>query len=356
MPIRPARSNPSVRRGLPSMLAAFVFAAAVASAPACGVQDDPFKGSVPTSDSVNMKLPDGTASTQSALTASDGATGARTSALLGDRAEYYTLTRTVTSVVNGATGTVLALIHTIVSYPASSVKGDVAVWGPYTDPLSPNTWRLTVTRAAPHAFDYVLEARAKQDPDTAFITILAGHHNAVAAPDGGNVEGLGSGTFTVDWDAAQTLPEHDTTVGKATFTYARASFTGPTTIDVTFNGIRDDQNGEIYNAVYQYASTPGAGGDFQYAAHRDVVPGPGPTGTAQELLTVHSRWLETGAGRADVQISGGDVPAAIAPADVSECWDANFASQYKNVSYDATAGWGQESSCAFATADYSSLS
>jgi hypothetical protein len=355
MKTRSARSNPSFSHRLRLLLAVSLPALALLM-PACNLQDDTFKGSVPTSDNVNMAVP-GTGSTQSALQASDGTTGARQSALLGDRAEYYTLTRTVTSIVNGATGSVLSLIHTIVSFPANSVKDDVAVWGPYTDPLSPNTWRLTVTRVQPHVFDYVLEARGKDQPDTAFITILSGHHVAVAGTNDGNVEGLGSGNFTADFDAAQTLPEHDAnTVGKATFTYARTSFSGTTSIDVTFNGIRDAQNGEVYNAVYHYAATPGSGGDFQYATNRDVVPGPGPTGTAQELMTIHSRWLETGAGRADVKISGGDVPTVTGPATVNECWDASFSSQYKNVSYDPTAGWGQESSCVFASADYSSLS
>jgi len=122
---------------------------------------------------------------------------------------------------------------------------------------------------------------------------------------------------------------------------------------VMFNGVKDDLNGEIYNAEYLWSATPGNGGDFQYAAHRDALPGPGPTGTAKELFTIHSRWLETGAGRSDVQISGGDAPTP-APT-VNECWDISFNSAYKNTSYDATQSWGQESSCAFTPAAYSTL-
>ena len=72
---------------------------------------------------------------------------------------------------------------------------------------------------------------------------------------------------------------------------------------------------------------------------------------------MHSRWLETGAGRADVQLSGGDSPSATAAAaTVNECWSEDFLSVYKNVSYDPTLSWGQEQSCtAFPTAAYSSL-
>jgi hypothetical protein len=40
---------------------------------------------------------------------------------------------------------------------------------------------------------------------------------------------------------------------------------------------------------------------------------------------------------------------------VNECWDISFNSAYKNTSYDATQSWGQESSCAFTPAAYSTL-
>jgi hypothetical protein len=327
---------------------------ACALLPACGVrEDDSFREGVPASDTVSLKVPaGGNAQTQGALSA-DGMTGVR-SALLGQKADLYTMTRDVTEVVNGGTLAVLTLVHTIVEFPATTVTADRAVWGPHSEPLSPNAWRLTVVRIAPHSYDYVLAAKPKLADDSAFVSILVGHHDAVGGGRGREVDGLGGGTFTVDWDAAQKLPEHDKNVGKADFTYARPSFSDTTTIGVVFTGIKDDKNAEIYDALYQYAATPGAGGDFQYAAHRDALPAPGATGTAKELLTIHSRWLETGAGRADVQISGGDSPTP-APT-VNECWDTSFSSTFKNTSYDPGQTWGQESTCAFMTAAYSSLS
>jgi hypothetical protein len=322
--------------------------------PACGMhEDDSFREGVPTSDAVALKVPGGSSAVAQGALAADGTTGVR-SALLGDQADLYVTTRDLTRVINGGTYSVLTLVRTIVGYPATTVASDSAVWGPYTDPLSPNTWRLTVTRVDLHSYDYRLEARAKQDPDTAFISILVGHHNALVGAKGATLEGVGSGTFSVDWDAEQTLPEHDKIVGKADFTYARQSLAEAVSIGVVFTGIKDDKTGEIFNAVYQYAATPGAGGDFQYAAHQDALPGPGPTNSALELLTIHSRWQETGAGRSDVQISGGDAP--VTPAvTVSECWDAGFLSQYRNASYDPTTSWGDEASCVFTPAAYSAL-
>jgi hypothetical protein len=329
---------------------------ALALVPACGLgQDDEFRDGVPTSDAVALKVPAGQSTTQGALSAGTSADGTVTvrGALLGDQADLYKTTREVTSVINGGTLGVLTLVHTIVQFPPTDVSTDTAVWGPHSEPLSPNAWRLTVTRVAPGSFDYILAAKPKLAADSAFLSILSGHHNIVAGVHGRAIEGLGNGTFSVDWDAAQMLPEHDKIVGKADFTYARASFTSTASIGVVFTGVKDDNSTELYNADYQYAATPGAGGDFQYATHRDVLPGPGPTGSARELFTIHSRWLETGAGRADVQISGGESPSP-SPV-VNECWDASFASTFKNTSYDPTQTWGLESSCSFASASYSSL-
>jgi len=61
----------------------------------CKLMDDEFAGSVPTAENVALAVP---ASTQSALTAGDGT---KVSALLGEEAGSYQLTRAVTGIVNG---------------------------------------------------------------------------------------------------------------------------------------------------------------------------------------------------------------------------------------------------------------
>jgi hypothetical protein len=171
------------------------------------------------------------------------------------------------------------------------------------------------------------------------------------------IEGFGSGSFTADWDAAQTLPEHGKEVGKAVFTYSRDSLTAKGTVDVAFTGIKEEKTGELFDAVYKFAETPGAGGDFQYAASQDYLPEPGNTGTAKERLTIRSRWQQTGAGRADVKLSGGDLTATgtVGTANVNDCWDSNFGSVYKAQSWLPAGGWGIEASCVFTPAEYSTL-
>lgn len=317
----------------------------------CRLVDDDWGGSTPTAENVALAVP---ASTQSALTAGDGT---KQSALLGQQADSYTLTRAVTGIVNGATGVVLLLVKTIVSYPPTSVNGDTAVWGPHSEPLDKNAWRLTVTRVDKNVFSWALDGKAKAADDSAFITILSGTHTRAVDGHGRPMENYGSGMFVVDWDMAQTLPDHDNAVGVATFTYSRTSPAAVTTIDVDFKGIKDDPpSTELYDAIYRYTATPGAGGELKYAAKRDYFPDPHPSNSAKEDFTIHSRWQETGTGRTDYELTGGDVATAgVAPVTVSECWDISFLSTYKTASYDPTnpsLNWGDEASCSFPTASF----
>src|SRR5678815_2307956 len=309
----------------------------------CRLMDDDFGGSTPTAENVALAVP---ASTQGALTAGDGTTR---SALLGQQADSYTLTRAVTGIVNGATGVVLLLVKTIVSYPPTTVHGDTAVWGPHSEPLDKNAWRLTVTRVEKHVFTWALDGKPKAADDSAFVTILSGTHTRAVNDRGRPIENYGSGSFVVDWDVAQTLPDHGNAVGVATFTYSRTAPAAVTTIDVDFQGIKDDPPAtELYNAMYRYAATPGAGGELKYAAKRDYFPDPHPSNSALEDFTIHSRWMETGTGRTDYELTGGDVATAgVAPVTVSECWDTGFVSTYRIVSYDPSnleLNWGAETS------------
>lgn len=323
----------------------------VAGAAGCGkVDGDEFREGVPTRDTVALKVPG--AAANGALTAE----GETQSALLGVKADTYVVTRAVTAAVNGGTYAVLTLVRAVVDYPASSISGDTAVWGPHTEPLSPNTWKLTVTRLEPQKFHWLFEARAKTAPDTDFLKIIEGTHTAAVGLDGRPMEGFGSGDFVIDWDASQMLPEHDANVGRAAFTYSRLSPAADTTIDVDFKGVKDDKTGEIHDALYRYRATATDGGDLQYGTLQDSFPDPGNTGTAKEHFTLHSRWKQTGAGRCDLRAEGGDLATAGVTGTSSECWDENFLSQYQNVSYDPTKNYGDETTgCAFTPADYATL-
>jgi hypothetical protein len=322
----------------------------------CGrIDDSAFSGSVPTKDTVAAVLPGGTTTTNSGLTA--GGVTTKKSALLGDVAADYQTTVAVTTIINGSVGAVLDLVKTVVGYPATSVEGEMAVWGPHTDPLSANTWRLTVTRVAPRIYNWAFDGRAKTADDSSFVTILSGTHTQSLDAAGRPMEGFGSGTFTLNWDAADTLPQHDTNVGQAAFTYSRLDPSATVTVGVTFTKIKDNcdpmsckTSNQIYNALYAYSATPGNGGDLQFGADENF----NPATVAIENLSLHSRWMETGAGRTDIQVTGGDYGTTINTS--SECWDTNFASVFSVATYDPTLNWGAESSCSFSGAAFVSLS
>jgi hypothetical protein len=319
---------------------------------ACGKDGgDEFRDGVPQHEDVALAIPGAVDSQQSALASGDG-TAAVHSTLLGDQADFYVLTRGITAMVNGGTVAVLTLVRTITDYPPTTVAMDTAVWGPYTEPLSPNTWRLTVNRIARGQFHYVFEAKAKTAADSAYVTVLSGNHNLAnpGAHRRAHLPAYGSGDFVLDWNAAQTLPEHDDNVGSAAFAYSRTSPTSDVNIQVTFTQVKDKDTGMLIDATYDYVASPGAGGAFDFKLIKNFIT----PGAALETLTVHSRWQETGAGRADAKIVGGDL--TVPEATVNECWDAGFASVFLTNSYgDASKMWGAETSCAFPSALYSAL-
>lgn len=311
---------------------------------------DEFRDGVPSHDDVVMTIPSDTAAQQSALSA--GGVSKTASALLGEKAELYRTTRDITVVVNGATVAVLTLVRTITEFPPSTVGTDVAVWGPHTGPLEANTWRLTVNRVGTGMFQYNLEAKPRGTADAMYLSVLSGHHN-VANPGARrrpHLPSYGSGDFVLDWDNAQRLPDHDDNVGKAAFVYSRPAAAAPVNINVTFTQVRDKETGMLIDARYGYEQMPGQGGNFQFTLTKNAIV----TSAALETMTVRSRWKESGAGRSDVKLAGGDL--ATTEATVNECWgagDAGFVSVYLSNSYgDPAKMWGAQADCAFVSAEY----
>lgn len=274
----------------------------------------------------------------------------RQDALEGDRSGLYLITRGVTVVVNGGAGLVLGLVKAITDHPPTSISGNQAVWGPHTDPLSPNTHRFTVTKNKANDYSYTLEAKGKSEPNGSFRVILSGTHLVATDAAGQPMEGFGSGTFLIDWNEGQKLPEHGPEVGTAEFTYSRSSPGAKVEINVTFTQVKDGETGQLVDALYRYAATPGQGGSFDFGVIKNLDNEPAKS--KLEKATIHSRWLETGAGRSDVKATGGDITGQ---GTISDCWDSSFASRYLNLSFAPQANYGGESACAFSPAEYSTL-
>jgi hypothetical protein len=276
----------------------------------------------------------------------------------GKTADFLQLTRAVSGVVNGGGGFVLALVKTIVHFPPTTVDAMSATWGPWMDRNDPVAWRLTVTKVGEHKYEYRLDGRDKTMATASFTTVLSGVHTAAVDAAGLPIEGFGSGSFVLDWDARNTLPaaprpplDNQPDVGKAIYTYARLSDTADVSVDAQFRQVKDnDHPGQRVDADYRYRQTPGAGGsmEFVHAAPR--------TATSQAAIwAVKSRWTKEGAGRSDVKARGGDIPAGT-EATASECWDASYASRYAAISWWPLGNYGTEATdCVFKTAEYTSF-
>lgn len=317
---------------------------------ACGDRGAQFRDGVPTTEAVKLKVP---AKAGQALEAEN--LGTSRQALKGDTSDFYKLTRGVTVGVNGGTAFVLGLIKAITDNQPTSVSGNTAVWGPHTDALSPNTWKLTVTKVSDGEYTYIFEGKAKQDADTEFKKVLSGTHKPTLDANGDVVENMGSGDFLLDWDEAKKLPENDGNVGKAHIYYERASATSDVSIKVQFTQVKDAETGKLIDAEYRYTEKASKDGEFEFATNKNVDSD--PARPLIERLTIKSRWTNQGAGRADVKAAGGDLAS---PATASECWDVNFLSQYLTASWapgNATYNYGVEATdcAAFPSASYSQL-
>jgi len=317
---------------------------------------DEYRNATPRADTVKVVVPgDNGGKALSVETQSQALTAAA-----GQTADFYVVTRVASGIFNGGAILVLGLVKAIVSLPPTSLSDGMAVWGPGSDPLDPIVWRLTVTRksASPPVYDYKLEGRAKLDASAPFIAVLSGTHAPALDASGHGIEGFGGGNFTLDNDARNMLPLPERkpngdlkNVGQAHYTYERATATAMVSIDAQFVNVRDDDTNQIVNLGYSYRATPGMGGsmDFLHVAPPATVL---QTGT---MWKIHSRWMETGAGRSDVTGAGGTIPSGL-EAHLSECWDVSFASRYQRANWDPNFGWGVEATdCVFTSAEYSTL-
>ena len=252
-------------------------------------------------------------------------------------ADWYVFTRNVSDGVDVGTLVILGIVDIIVHTTPSSVSAHQAVWGPGNgNALDPVVWRMTVTESGNEEYDYKLEGRPKASTsESDFKAVLVGHGFGEARPE------HKSGWFSLDQDASNALDPlraHDSGTVKVTFD-GRAY---PIAIRAVVAHTADAQSFDV--SVTHNQDTSGA---VDIKAHGDVET---IKDGHLEDVALHSRWMTTGAGRADVKITGGDAPAVGVLA--SECWSTSFALSYytDDASYRPTEG--SASSCVLPLATF----
>jgi len=271
---------------------------------------------LPTADQVSIKLPDSTARS------------------VGQLATWYVATRGVTRAFNGGSAWVLVLIHAIVKFPVTTVQGDTLTWGPWSEALSPAEYKLDVHVVGDGTFAYTLSGRSKTQADALFEAVIDG----TADPRAGELKG--SGEFLIDFDASKRINPIDggDAKGSVDVRYDLAE----RHLDLAV--MSTDDTGQPVAADYAYNEAADGSGDMVF----DVTANAGGTALL-ESVTLRSRWLATGAGRADGRLAGGDLGTTQATA--SECWDTMFKRVYYTDSVNFATTEGTDAACVFDTAD-----
>lgn len=252
----------------------------------------------------------------------------------GETASLYVLTRQMTAQVNGVVGGALDTLTGISRTPPAAIGPDSAMWGPWVDPLSPVAVRLAITRVGPGAHQFVLELRPKAAQDSEFAPFLIGASTG-AAPDG-----PGQGQFSLDLDLAHRLdPIANTAEGHlgAGWTLVPEGRQIQVHLGEVHAGSEPPTTADVLSALHADGS-----GALAFDATANLVGGP----VALERGRVGSRWIPSGAGRADVEVDGGDAEPG---ARVTECWNDAFARVYaRGVSPDGGVGSeGDPAACVF---------
>lgn len=330
-------------------------------APACTLEkkDDgeEFREAVPLREAVMVAGPETDSAADSSTAAATGCRAARdcerpngvhplaTRPGAGtDYARWYGFTRAVRSGVNAVTAVVLGSVWAIAHTEPTSVAEGEAVWGPHTDALEPVTYRFRVTRVAEAEYDYVLEGRPKQNSsDDAYRVVLRGHGY------GKRHAQHGEGDFTIDLDVARDLDPlaHEGDTGTVHVTHHL-----PHDIDERLSALPRTITAEVAPdpAVNpeSFSVTSKANADGTGSLHVDARADVDASKTTSlEDVVIDSRWRADGAGRADIVIAGGDIPASPGTVSAVECWGADFRRAYYSDSIDYSPSEGDPSACVY---------
>jgi hypothetical protein len=253
-------------------------------------------------------------------------------------ATFYEFTRDVADGVDWATLAILGAVAAVTSTPPTAIDSRHAVWGPGRgSALDPVSWKLTVTESGAGAYDYVIAGRPHlSTSDADWRSILTGHgYDKTSANHG-------SGHFQIDRDALHALdPVTNAGTGSVTIDYDARTYPATIAANVT----TDDGTGSWFDVTVTHQQD--GGGKVTISALGDIST---PKDGTNENVAETSRWNETGAGRADVEMSGGDLKTTQVLA--SQCWSNAFVQTYytDNVDYQPTAG--DPATCAFSQAQF----
>ncbi|MBN2800171.1 MAG: hypothetical protein JXX28_13610 [Deltaproteobacteria bacterium] len=253
--------------------------------------------------------------------------------------QLYLHTAMATENVNGLIGSVLTLVDTVTALPPSwsDEEDNTAVWGPFTDPLNPAETVLWVHYDEPtDVYTWVFGQRPKNMGEVEWIQVVAGQVNE------GATEEASDGWFAIDFDKLHELDPTHTATGRFVTEYDVAQ--DQVSAQAIFDDFADGDGPT--DAVYRYEQVVGGEGAMQLMQTVDIHGDQ----SLDELLAIHSRWLNSGEGRGDAWVTGGDLGDAVGT--LSECWGPVFDVVYSLNNWDESPEQGDVGECAFAEAEF----
>jgi hypothetical protein len=296
----------------------------------CRAGHDPYEAALPTRAAVAIQVPGNATAGATAATS-----GVRTEALVGTQATLYTMTRQISTQLNGATDSFFGMINDITATPPSAHDASHAYWGPFTPALSPMTVTLAVERVDAQDYKFFLGGRPKSAPDSAYMGLLGGGAHQVDATHG-------TGQLEVNFNTMHAL---DPTTNPATgaIGFVHSNVADARTVEVHFADFVDGKAGTMpQNATYHYTENPDTSGSFEFVLKTNFDMD--PNGILEDAALL-SRWVPSGAGRADMIVQGGSLPAGFVVHAI-ECWNATFGRVYYTEDVDPTKTEGDASACA----------
>jgi hypothetical protein len=260
--------------------------------------------------------------------------------------------------LNGLTVGLLTVVDNVVQLPPSHREAGRRVWGPHFTVEKNGTFRFEMVRNDDGTFDWCLHAGRGnltlaggmreldcdvEEADNGMILVLSGELTPGAVA--GEAARSGSGSMLLEGPRFRDLDENADDVGVITFTYDNTSGR-----DITvFVDESDGARGDLFGAgvEYVYTSELDGSGTFFFGARANFVGGGGAFGfdPVLEDFEISAQWQSDGAGRAEGEISGGDLGVDLHSA--IQCWDTSLVTVYTQNTYDNVTGTGDVMDCAF---------
>jgi hypothetical protein len=252
-----------------------------------------------------------------------------------ETAELYRMSRNVALVFNGITDSFVALVDTIRAYPPTTRETDRRIWGPFPADKQPG-WmiEMVMERHDVTMFTYRFEFRPVGSTDPgAWIPLLDGSYFVSGGVRRGN------GQIHVDTAALRAAgvdPGLDY-LDHLTVNYTTNTF--PITVDLEFTNLANPfKPDDPSHGIYSYAVQSNGQGALSYNFTGNIIPGIAGVDTVE----VTARWLGTGEGRADLQVTMGDALGA----QETQCWDDRLQEVYTYKPWAPLENVGDVSACA----------